>query len=117
MATSSLNKINKFVGESPSSVFCQEQINTLGMLLTRSDLLTSDTLEFLIDWLFLLVGSLGSGIQTICEKEELVSLRKVVLFLYFNGKNSNKHVFKKYLFRGHYYSDKAGQHCGQFEGI
>lgn len=87
------------------------------MLLTRSDLLTSDTLEFLIDWLFLLVGSLGSGIQTICEKEELVSLRKVVLFLYFNGKNSNKHVFKKYLFRGHYYSDKAGQHCGQFEGI
>jgi hypothetical protein len=57
----------------------------LSALLTCSDLLTGGTLDSLIDWLFLLIGSFGSGIQVVYEREELISLRKAVLFLYFNG--------------------------------
>ncbi|KAI6182675.1 hypothetical protein M3Y97_00406200 [Aphelenchoides bicaudatus] len=84
VATSSLNQTNKFVGESPSSLFCQHQINALSVLLSHSELLASETMEFLIDWLFSLVSSFGSGIQMICDRNELLPLRKTVLMLYFN---------------------------------
>lgn len=85
VATSSLNRANKFVGESPSSLFCQEQIHALGLLLKKPELLTKDTLDFLIEWMLLMISTFGASIQSVYDRDEVAMLRKVVLFLYFNG--------------------------------
>lgn len=54
-------------------------------LLGHPEALTIDTLNFLIDWLSSLVSSFGTGAQAICDWEELIPLRKIVVFLFLDG--------------------------------
>lgn len=86
VASSSWNQMHKFSRESPSSTFLQEQIGMLTALLGQQECLTSATLNFLVEWLFLLINSFGTtGLDSVRERGELVPLRKAMIFLIFNG--------------------------------
>lgn len=72
--------------ESPSGHFLKVQLQKLGDLLSHSRELGSSTVAFVLEWLFLIVGSLGHNVSVIVAKEELVKLRKALVEVFVYGK-------------------------------
>ncbi|KAI6225903.1 HEAT and Phosphatidylinositol 3-4-kinase and PIK-related kinase domain containing protein [Aphelenchoides besseyi] len=85
LTSSWIQKTNKFV-ISPSASFLQEQITVLSKLLTKVQELTLSTADLCIEWLFLLVQSLGTNVEIVRDKIEFIELRKAILFVNFEGR-------------------------------